>query len=68
MPPADFKKVLDDLGMKMYSGHTVLRKDHWDDTKNDFADSWKYTVEDAAAAGQKYVISPWLDESLAQGL
>jgi sugar phosphate isomerase/epimerase len=60
----DFKKILDDLGMYMPSGHTVMRKDHWDDTKKDFNDAWKYTVEDAAAMGQMYVISPSLDETL----
>ena len=37
---------------------------HWDKTTNDFTDAWKQTVEDAATVGQKYVISPWLDESL----
>ncbi|HEV7621816.1 MAG TPA: sugar phosphate isomerase/epimerase, partial [Flavisolibacter sp.] len=61
---AEFKKILDGLGLKMLSGHTVLNKKHWDDTKNDFTDEWKYTIEDAATVGQKYVISPWLDESL----
>ena len=61
---SEFNKILNDLGMKMPSGHTVLGKRHWDESKKDFSDEWKYTVEDAAAAGQKYVISPWLDESL----
>lgn len=60
----EFKKVLNDLGIKMPSGHTVMRPDHWDAAKKDFSDSWKYTVEDAAIVGQQYVISPWLDESL----
>ena len=60
----DFKKILDDLGMKMPSGHTVMGKPHWDDSKKDFTDLWKYTVEDAATVGQEFVISPWLDESL----
>lgn len=60
----DFKKLLDDLGLLMPSGHTVMGKQHWDAAKNDFTDEWKYTVEDAAAVGQHYVISPWLDESL----
>jgi sugar phosphate isomerase/epimerase len=60
----DFKKVLDDLGLKMPSGHTVMGKKHWDDAKKDFTDAWKYTVEDAATAGQKYVISPSLEEGL----
>src|SRR5512138_2092769 len=26
----DFKKLLDDLDLKMRSGHTVMRIDHWD--------------------------------------
>jgi len=61
---ADFKKVLDDLGLHMPSGHTKFGKEHWDEANNDFTDAWKYTVEDPATAGQQYVISPWLDESL----
>ena len=57
----EFKKRLDDLGMKMPSGHTVMGKAHWDDAKNDFTDLWKYTVEDAAVMGQELVISPSID-------
>jgi sugar phosphate isomerase/epimerase len=64
--PKEFKKILADLGMKMYSGHTVLAKEHWDATKKDFTDAWKWTVEDAATVGQKYVVSPWMDESYRQ--
>lgn len=60
---SEFRKILDGLGLKMPAGHTVLGKNHWDDTKKDFTDAWKYTVEDAAYMGQKYVISPWMDES-----
>ncbi|HPF52936.1 MAG TPA: sugar phosphate isomerase/epimerase family protein [Draconibacterium sp.] len=60
----EFRKVLDDLGLKMPSGHTVMGKDHWDASKKDFTDAWKYTVEDAAVMGQQYVISPWMDESM----
>lgn len=62
--PVDFKKLLQDLGMEMRSGHTVMGKEHWDNSKKDFTDSWKYTVEDAATVGQEYVISPWLDNSM----
>lgn len=62
----EFKKILDDLGLKMPSGHTVMGKPHWDDATKDFTDLWRYTVEDAAIVGQQYVISPWLDESLRQ--
>lgn len=60
----EFKKILADHGMQMPSGHTVMGRDHWNDDKKEFSDSWKYTVEDAAIAGQELVISPWLDESL----
>ncbi|MEI8114008.1 MAG: sugar phosphate isomerase/epimerase family protein [Bacteroidia bacterium] len=60
----EFRKVLDDLGLKMPSGHTVMGKDHWDVAKKDFTDAWKHTVDDAAVMGQKYVISPWMDESM----
>jgi sugar phosphate isomerase/epimerase len=63
---AEFKKILADMGLQMPSGHTVLGKNHWDAGKKDFTDAWKYTVEDAATAGQRYVISPWLDQSLRQ--
>jgi Xylose isomerase-like TIM barrel. len=60
----EFRKVLDGLGLKMISGHTVMGKQHWDETKKDFSDSWKKTVEDAALLGQKWVISPYMDESM----
>lgn len=60
---ATFKKLLDDLGLKMPSGHTQLKEgEHWDG--QNFTDAWKWTVEDAKTAGQDYVICPWLDESL----
>jgi len=62
--PKEFRKVLDDLGLSMPSGHTVMGGQHWDAAKNDFTDVWKKTVEDAALLGQKYVVSPWLDVSL----
>ena len=62
--PKEFRKVLDDLGLKMISGHTVMRKEHWDEAKNDFSDSWKLLVDDAAVLGQKYVVSPSMDETM----
>lgn len=58
----EFKKILDDMGLKMLSGHTVMNSKHWDEGKKDFTDEWKYTVYDASVVGQKYVISPWLDD------
>jgi sugar phosphate isomerase/epimerase len=60
----EFKKILNDIGLKMISGHTSMGPQHWDKTKNDFTDAWKYTIDDAATVGQHYVISPWLDDSL----
>jgi sugar phosphate isomerase/epimerase len=60
----EFKGLLDGLGLKMLSGHTRMDPKHWDEGKKDFTDEWKLTVEDAAVVGQRYVISPWLDESL----
>lgn len=65
---AEFKKILEGHGLKMLSGHTVMGKDHWDASKRDFTDAWKYTVEDAAIVGQQIVISPWLDESLRKNM
>ena len=63
---AEFKKVLDDLGLKMPSGHTVLGKNHWDDVAGDFTDEWKKLVEDAAYMQQEYVVSPWMDTSMRE--
>jgi len=60
----EFRKILDGLGLKMISGHTVMGKQHWDEAKKDFSDSWKYTIDDAAVLGQKYVVSPSMDESM----
>lgn len=62
----DFKSLLDGLGLKMISGHTRFGPGDWDEAKKDFSDSWKSTVEDAAIAGQQFVISPWLDETWRQ--
>jgi sugar phosphate isomerase/epimerase len=66
--PSDFKKLLGDMGLQMKSGHTVMGQKAWDETKNDFTDSWKWTVEDAATVGQQYVISPWLDDKYRKDL
>ena len=64
----EFKKLLADLDLQMHSGHTVMTAHDWDDSKNDFTDKWKYTIEDAAEVGQRYVISPWLDEELRKDM
>ena len=60
----DFKKILNDNGINMISGHVILTAKYWDATKGDFTDDWKNAVSDAADVGQKYIISPWLDDNL----
>lgn len=60
--PKEFKKILDDLDIKMPSGHTVFLSKHWDKNKNQFTDEWKYTVEDAAVLEQQFVISPSMED------
>ena len=62
-PATEFKRLLADYGMEMPSGHVVMLPKDYDFTKNVFADSWNHTVEDAATVGQKFLVSPWLDES-----
>ena len=66
--PSEFKKLLTGYGMKMPSGHVAMVPSDYDFAKNDFADKWKYTVDDAATAGQLFLISPWLDESLRKNM
>ena len=66
--PAEFKKLLEGYNMKMPSGHVTMTPKDYDFVKNDFSDNWKYTVEDAAIAGQEYLVSPWLDDSLRRNM
>lgn len=61
--PAEFKKLLAGLGLKMPSGHTGLQEKHWDKAKKDFTDDWKKTVDNAALLGQQIVISPSMDHT-----
>lgn len=44
LKPAEIKKVISDLGMKLRSGHV-----HYDD-------KWQQTIDEAAEAGQEYLI------------
>ncbi len=66
--PAEFKKLLEGYGMQMPSGHVQMLPNDYDFAKNDFADKWKYTVDDAATVGQKFLVSPWLDDSLRKNM
>jgi sugar phosphate isomerase/epimerase len=62
--PAEFKKVLADLGLQMPTGHTVLAARHWDADKKMLTDEWKRTIEDAAFMGQEIVITPSMERSV----
>jgi sugar phosphate isomerase/epimerase len=64
----DFKKILEDDHLFMFSGHCVLSQKHWNAAKGDFTDEWKHTIDDAADVGQKYLISPGLDKDLLTDL
>ncbi len=48
MLPADFKKYMDDLGMKIVSSHCDMNKD------------FEKKAADAATIGMKYLICPWV--------
>lgn len=60
----DFKKVLEDAGLKMPSGHVQFGLNDWDASENSFTDQWKYTIEDAVTAGQSHLVNPWMDEDV----
>jgi sugar phosphate isomerase/epimerase len=60
----EFRKLLDGLDLLMPSGHTTMTVADYDVAKGDFTDKWKYTIDDAAVLGQKYVISPYMEEGM----
>ena len=62
--PKSFKKILDDLGLKMFSGHGHLKSEHWNYSTKDFTEEWKRTIEDANTAGQEFIFNSWIDESI----
>ena len=62
--PADFNKLVTDYGLTLVSGHTVLKLQHWNKRTKNFTAEWHHTIEDAAAAKQQFIITPWLDHSL----
>lgn len=56
------------MNLKMPSGHTVLGKQHWDETTKEFSNLWKYTIEDAAILSQQFIISPSINENWRKDL
>lgn len=57
MLPADFKKLVNDLGMEVLSSHASVS------TKGVTDDEAKKIAEDHAKVGAKYCIQPWIDEA-----
>jgi sugar phosphate isomerase/epimerase len=54
MEPTDFKKLVNDLGMKIISSHTNV------EAEGITTDNAKIMVEDHAKLGVKYCIQPWV--------
>jgi len=61
MSPADFKKVLSDNGLVMYSSHYLLGEGG--KIKGTIMNDWNKAVDDAAAVGLKYMVCAWLQPS-----
>lgn len=61
--PKDFKKLVEDNGMKLLSAHTAPSKNKpTDPTPPDFQKS----IDHAQEAGLKYIVMPWINESSIQ--
>lgn len=60
MPFGDFASFVDDLGMKVVSGHYGLEQAT--------GDTWEAAITDAKAAGQKYMVVPYLAETDRQSI
>lgn len=61
--PTEFRKILKDFGLSIPTGHSPLWLKDWIESRKDFTDAWKKTIDDAATVGLKYVISPaWLED------
>jgi len=58
----EMKKVVNDLGMTIQSGHFTLTAKHYDKSKKSFTDDFKRAVEDAQKMGQRYFINPWMND------
>jgi sugar phosphate isomerase/epimerase len=61
-PAKDFKALLDSIGLDMPSGHVSIEAADFDDGKAAFSANWREAVESAAAAGQRFLITPGFPE------
>ncbi len=62
MAREEFKKVLDDLGLNMNSGHTKTGQLNPKETRT-MINNWEAVCEDAAFMDQKHLVCAWLGES-----
>jgi sugar phosphate isomerase/epimerase len=60
--PQEFRKLVEGLGMKMPSSHTVTELTS-EESKGSLLDSWKVTVEDMYTAGAQYLVYAFLQPS-----
>lgn len=61
LSPQRFRQLLDQTGLSVPTGHTVLTKADWKAGTNDISDTWKRTIDDALTVGQRYIFSPVFD-------
>lgn len=59
MRPSAFKKTLKDNGLKMFSGHYLLGES-MPEAKGTISNEWQKAVDDASAAGLKYMVCAYL--------
>ena len=59
LPPAEFKKIISDLGLTMPSSHTKTEIQA-DNGKKNIMDAFEITVEDTLAVGADYLVYAWL--------
>ena len=62
MSPEEFKQVLKDNGLVMYSSHYRLGEDKMNgqDMKGTILHDWDKAIEDATKVGLKYMVCAWL--------
>jgi sugar phosphate isomerase/epimerase len=60
--PAEFKKIIADLGLSMPSGHNMMTSADYLG-KGMLSDSMKQTIDACAEVGQKFVICPYMIDS-----
>jgi len=65
MDARQWRKLLDDTGLKMYSGHIDIGYGQADDSFN-MQHNWEQVCEDASIAGQKYIVSGWLPKEVRE--